>query len=203
MKLLVLGATGATGRLVVDQALAAGHTVRALVRSPQKLEPARPGLDVVAGQATDTGDVTQAMVGVDAVISALGANGGTVITDATRAVISGATTAGVARFVYLSSFAVLRDRLSGPAKAMSSLAMSAMVKDKTAAEDALRASNLDWTVVHAVRLTNGPATQGAKELPPTATLRMGDTVSRADVAAWLLAAVADTSTSRRSVVIAG
>lgn len=52
MKLLVLGATGATGRLVVDQALVAGHTVRALVRSPQKLD-ARPGLDVVAGQATD------------------------------------------------------------------------------------------------------------------------------------------------------
>ncbi|MFE2424679.1 NAD(P)-dependent oxidoreductase [Streptomyces hokutonensis] len=202
MKLLVLGATGATGRLLVDQALAAGHTVRALVRSPQKLDAARPGLDVVSGQATDAGDVTQAMAGVDAVISALGASGGTVITDATRAVIAGAANTGVSRFVYLSSFAVLHDRLSGPAKAMAGLAMSAMVKDKAAAEDALRASNLDWTIVHAVRLTNGPSTGGAKPLPTSATLRMGDTVSRTDVAAWMLAAVTDTSTSRRPVAIA-
>jgi uncharacterized protein YbjT (DUF2867 family) len=202
MKLLVLGATGATGRLVVDQALAAGHTVRALVRSPRKLD-ARPGLEVVAGQATDAGDVTQAMTGVGAVVSTLGATGGTVITDATRAVISGANTTGVTRFVELSSFAVLRERLSAPAKLMSSTAMGAMVKDKAAAEDALRASDLDYTLVHAVRLTNGPATGVTKLLPGSATLRMGDTISRADVAAWMLTALNDTTTSRRSVVIAG
>ncbi|MGX1471668.1 UNVERIFIED_CONTAM: uncharacterized protein YbjT (DUF2867 family) [Streptomyces canus] len=202
MKLLVLGATGATGRLVVDQALAAGHTVRALVRSPEKVD-AQPGLDVVAGQATDAGDVTQAMAGVDAVISTLGGTGGTVITDATRAVISGAATAGVTRFVELSSFAVLRERLSGPAKFMSRTAMGAMVKDKAAAEDALRASGLDYTLVHAVRLTNGPATGAAKPLPESVTLHMGDTISRADVAAWILTALTDTTTSRRSVAIAG
>ena len=202
MKLLALGATGATGRLVVDQALAAGHTVRALVRSPEKVD-ARPGLDVVAGQATDVGDVTQAMAGVDAVISTLGATGGPVITDATRAVISGAATTGVSRFVELSSFAVLRERLSGPAKFMSSTAMGAMVKDKAAAEDALRASDLDYTLVHAVRLTNGPATGAAKPLPESATLHMGDTISRADVAAWILTALSDTTTSHRTVAIAG
>ncbi|MFM9555190.1 NAD(P)H-binding [Streptomyces sp. cf124] len=180
MKLLVLGATGATGRLVVDQALVAGHTVRELVHSPQKLD-ARPGLDVVAGQATDFGDVTQAMSGVGAVIGTLRAVGGTVIT----------------RFVELSSFAVLRERLSAPAMLMP------RVKGKAAAEDALRASDLDYTLVHAVRLTNGPAAGVTKLLPESATLRMGDTVSRADVAAWMLTALTDTTTSRRSVVIAG
>ncbi|WP_427168746.1 NAD(P)-dependent oxidoreductase (plasmid) [Streptomyces sp. C1-1] len=202
MKLLVLGATGATGRLVVDQALAAGHTVRALVRSPGKLN-ARPGLDVVAGQATDPGDVTQAMTGVGAVISTLGATGGTVITDATRAVISGAATTGVSRFVELSSFAVLRERLSAPAKLMAGTAMAAMVKDKAAAEDSLRASDLDYTLVHAVRLTNGPATGTTEQLSESATLRMADTISRADVAAWMLTALTNPTTSRRSVVIAG
>ncbi|MFF4117639.1 NAD(P)-dependent oxidoreductase [Streptomyces sp. NPDC001714] len=202
MKLLVLGATGATGRIVVDQALAAGHTVRALVRSPQKLET-RTGLEVVAGQATDAGDVTQAMSGVAAVISALGATGGSVITDATRAVISGAATTGVTRFVELSSFAVLQERLSGPAKLMSNTVMGAMVKDKATAEDALRTSDLGYTLVHAVRLTNGPATGAVKVLPESATLRMGDSISRADVAAWMLATVSDATFDRRSVVIAG
>ncbi|MFF5363819.1 NAD(P)-dependent oxidoreductase [Streptomyces scabiei] len=95
MKLLGLGATG---RLVVDQALAAGHTVRALVRSPEKPD-ARPGLDVVAGQATEAVDVTQAMPGVGAVLSTLGAGGGSVITDATQAVISGAAATGVTKLL--------------------------------------------------------------------------------------------------------
>ncbi|MFF5301982.1 NAD(P)-dependent oxidoreductase [Streptomyces sp. NPDC013161] len=202
MKLLVLGATGATGRLVVDQAPAAGHTVRVLVRSPQELI-ARPGLDVVAGQATDAGDVTGAMTGVGAVISTLAAGSGTLITDAVQAVISGAAATGVSRFVQLSFLAVPRECPSTPAKLGSSTAMTGMVEDEVAAEDALRASDLDYTLVRAVRLTDGPATGTTQQLPHSATLRMGKSISRADAAAWLLTALADTTTSRRSVVIAG
>ena len=63
-------------------------------------------------------------------------------------------------------------------------------------------SGLTWTVVHAVRLTNGPITARAKTLPDTATLRMSDTISRADVAAWLLSAAADQTTCGRAVVLA-
>jgi uncharacterized protein YbjT (DUF2867 family) len=203
MKLLVLGATGATGKLVVDQALAAGHYVRALVRSPEKLAGSHPGLDVVTGQATDPTDVGRAMSGLDAVISTLGAAKGSVITDATRAIITGAKASGARRVVVLSSFAVARDRLSGPARAISGLAMGAMVKDKAAAEDLLRASNLDWTIVHSVRLTNGPATGRAEVVPDSAALRMSQTISRADVAAWLIAAVTDESAHRRAIAIAG
>jgi hypothetical protein len=142
------------------------------------------------------------MVGADAVISALGAAKGSVITDATRAVIAGAAGSGVGRFVTLSSFAVVRDRLSGPAKFMSNVAMGAMVQDKLTAEDLLRSNELDWTIVHAVRLTSGPATGRTKVLPESATLHIGDTISRADVAAWLIAAVADASTRHRAVAIA-
>ena len=203
MKLLVLGGTGATGRLVIDQALAAGHYVRALVRSPEKLTVASPALEVITGQATDPVEVGNAMAGVDAVISTLGAAKGSVMTGATRAVIAGSAVSGVRRVVVLSSFAVLRERLSGPAGLMSRLAMGALVKDKTAAEDLLRSSNLDWTIVHAVRLTNGPATGGARVVPGRATLKMGDSIARSDVAAWLLAEAADESASRRAIAIAG
>src|SRR5690348_1490700 len=104
MKVLVLGATGATGRLVVEQALQAGHSVRALVRSPEKLTGPTSGLEVVTGQATDPDDVARAMAGVDVVISTLGANGGTLMTDATRAIIAGAGRGGARRVVMLSSF---------------------------------------------------------------------------------------------------
>jgi uncharacterized protein YbjT (DUF2867 family) len=186
MKLLVLGATGPTGQIVVDQALAAGHSVRALVRTPGKLTATHPELEVITGQATDPADVAKAMAGVDAVISTLGAMKGTVITDATKAIIAGSAQTGVRRVVMLSSFAVARDRLSGPTKAMTGLAMGAVIKDKSAAEDLLRDSDLDWTVVHAVRLSNGPATGSAKVLPDTARLHVSSSISRADVATLLI-----------------
>ena len=64
MNLLVLGATGRTGSLVVEQALAAGHTVTALVRSPEKLTTVNSNLRVVTGQATDTAAVSRALEGV-------------------------------------------------------------------------------------------------------------------------------------------
>ena len=66
MNLLVLGATGRTGRLVVERALAAGHNVTALVRSLEKLTMSNSNLRVVAGQATNTSDISRALEGADA-----------------------------------------------------------------------------------------------------------------------------------------
>src|SRR5260221_7453590 len=110
MNLVVLGATGRTGRLVVEQALAAGHTVTALVRSPEKLAMRNSNLRVVKGEATDTSAVARALEGADAVISTLG-GGGSVIADSTPAIVAAARQTGVSRVVVLSSFAVERDWL--------------------------------------------------------------------------------------------
>jgi uncharacterized protein YbjT (DUF2867 family) len=201
MTILVLGATGDTGQLVVQQGLAGGQKIRALVRSPDKLTVSDPGLEVMTGQATDAQDVGAAMAGVDAVISTLGGRGGDVMTRATRAVIAGADARGVRRVVMLSTFAVRRDRLSPPARLVTKLAMDAEVRDKTTAEDLLRAADVDWTIAHAVRLTNGPATGDVEVVPEEATLHLRDSISHADVAAWLLGATADDSMIRRAVSI--
>src|ERR1700674_4047776 len=98
MNLVVLGATGRTGRLVVEQALAAGHTVTALVRSPEKLTTSNSKLRVVAGQVTDTSAVARALEGADALISTLGGNG-SVIADSTAAIVAAARQTGVSRAV--------------------------------------------------------------------------------------------------------
>ena len=66
MKLSVLGAAGATGMPLVEQALAAGHEVTALVRSGQKVTITNPNLHVVEGDATDRAAVSEAMNGGDA-----------------------------------------------------------------------------------------------------------------------------------------
>src|SRR5260370_11588537 len=111
MNLVVLGATGGTGRLVVEQALTAGHTVTALVRSPDKLALRNPNLHVVPGQATDPSTVARALDGADALISTLG-GGGSVISDSTRGIVEAADKAGGSSGILLSSFLVRRGRFN-------------------------------------------------------------------------------------------
>ena len=130
MNLTILGATGATGTILVERALAAGHHVTALARNPQKLTTTHPNLRAIAGDATDGAAVARALEGADAVISALGATKGALMADATRAIVAGAERHGVKRVVVLSSFAVQRERLGGVAKLMTGLMMGAMIKDR-------------------------------------------------------------------------
>src|SRR6185436_964769 len=73
VRLLILGATGPTGRNLVDQALGAGHEVTALARNASRLPVAHPHLAVVVGDATDARTLEDAMDGKDTVLSALGA----------------------------------------------------------------------------------------------------------------------------------
>jgi uncharacterized protein YbjT (DUF2867 family) len=201
MKLAVLGATGRTGRLVVEQALAAGHTVTALVRSPEKM-PADSSLRVVTGEATDTSAVSRVLEGADAVISTLGGNG-SVITDSTRAIVAAAHQTGVSRVVVLSSFAVEREHMDAVTRLVTRIAMGAMINDKRAGEDVLSHSDLEWTIVYASILTDGPASGSVEILPQRAKRHLTQKVSRADVAAWMVQAATDDQHSRRTVAITG
>ncbi len=201
MNLLVLGATGGTGRLVIEQALAAGHKVTALVRSPEKLATGHPSLRVVTGSATDLESVAAAMQGADAVISTLGGRG-SVIADSTAAIVAAARQTGVRRVVVLSSWLVEQDRMSPLLRLASGVAMGGLIKDKSAGEQLLRQSDLDWTLVYPSTLGDGPAT-GSTVLPETANWSLSQRISRADVATWLVQAATDGEPGSRSVRITG
>jgi uncharacterized protein YbjT (DUF2867 family) len=201
MNLTVLGAAGAAGVQLVEQALAAGHQLTALARSAENLTLTSPNLHVVQGNATDREVVARAMKGADAVISVLGARG-PVMAEATRAVVAAAEQAGPDRIVMLSSFAVARDRLKPVSKLVTRVAMGSQIKDKTAGEEVLRASGLDWTIVYATVLTNGPKTE-PRVVPETEKISMSQRISRADVASFLLQAATDGLYSRRDVIITG
>src|SRR3989442_10096057 len=175
MNLVILGATGRTGRLAVEQALAAGHTVTALVRSPDKLTTRNSSLRVVAGKATDSGDVARALEGADAVISTLGGTG-SVIADSTRATVEAAYKTGVRRVVVLSSFFVERDRLGAVARLINGVPMGSQIKDKSAGEGLLRQSDLDWTIIYASLLTDGPVSGSVEVLPDGAKWRSSDRI---------------------------
>jgi uncharacterized protein YbjT (DUF2867 family) len=200
MNLVVLGATGSTGRIVVEQALAAGHTVTALVRSPERLTLRNPNLHVIAGQATDPSAVARALDGADALISTLGGKG-SLISDSTQAIIDAAPKAGVSRVVVLSSFLVERDRFNPVTRLLTGLAMGSMIKDKSAGEKALRDSDLDWTIVYASGLTDRAASGSVVVLTEGSKWSLSHRIARADVAAWLVQAATSPQTSRRSVSI--
>ncbi len=76
------------------------------------------------------------------------------------------------------------------------------MKDKAAGENALRASNLRWTIVYATLLTNGPS-HGVKVVPESAKVGMSDRISRADAASFLLDAATSGDYDRQSVLITG
>lgn len=109
MKFLVLGATGATGGLFVEQATAAGHEVVVFVRNPAKLTP-RDRLAVVAGDVRDARALAEAMHGTDAVVSTLGLgkakDPANLIADSTRALVEAAEEGGTKRLVIMSAFGV-------------------------------------------------------------------------------------------------
>lgn len=205
MKLLILGATGPTGGHLVDQALQAGDKVTALVRNPAALGELADRIDVIQGDATVRGDVAAAVPGHDAIISALGA-GRKVVSDvyprAARVLIDVARESGVSRLVWLSSHGVgatLKGSTIGQQMVYRTMLRS-IYREKEIADSLMRGSGLDWTIVFPVRLTNGPGTgvfRSSDQLPMTGW----PTISRADVATFMLDTVRGTEWVKRSAVI--
>ena len=143
MKILVLGATGGTGRLIVSDAMAKGHSVVALVRSPAGAD--LQGAELIAGDVRDEITLGRALDGCDAVVSALGTGMGfrktNLLTEAMGALVPAMMRSGVHRLVCISALGVgdsrghggfVFDRLFQP------LLLSQAYKDKGRQEAAIR-----------------------------------------------------------------
>lgn len=214
MKLAVFGATGSTGRLLVEQALRVGHDVRALVRTPDRaVLPATVRL--IEGNVLDAAAVAEAIDGADAVLSCLGAR--LTATYAARGRIAGRGMAhivasmqahGVRRLIAVSTYGAgdTWPRLGWGARLMMGAVLWGELADKNAMETVIRTSGLDWTLVRPVNLTDtgteGAGTQGGwrTDDPPHA-LGFGDWVARRDVAAFMLAALDDPARVTRTVLL--
>lgn len=201
MIVTVLGARGKTGNEVVKQALVAGHTVNALIRSDTL--PKQENLNVFIGNATYAKAIADAAKGSDVIISTLGTTStrSTLMTDAVMAVIAASNATGVKRFILMSSFVVQTDRLKGVAKLMAKM-MSGMTKDKSTSEDIVKKSNLDWTIVYSTVLTNQPKGSGLRVVPKGEKIGVKNKIARADVAAWMLKEMEDNAYKKTSVTIA-
>jgi putative NADH-flavin reductase len=205
MKVLVLGATGATGQLIVRDATASGHYVVALVRA--KARSNLPGAEVIEGDVRDEGTLARALNGCDAVVSALGTGMGLrevdLLTVATRALVAAATRAGVHRLICISALGVgdsrnhggfVFDRLFQP------FLLGPAYKDKERQEAAIRASSLDWVVIRPAMLTNGPPRGRVRATTDLASVN-GGKIARADVAQFVVEQLTTDTWLRRTPVI--
>lgn len=205
MKLLILGATGPTGRNLLGQGLDAGHEITALVRNANRLTITHPRLTTIVGDATDASALDKAVGGKDAVLSALGAGNSLKSDIASRAVaalVSALKAQGVRRIVYLSAFGVGTSFLH--ASPIQKLAYKTLLRgifaDKAKADAMLRQSGLDWTLVYPTLLTNGPRT-GSYRVGEHLAMKGMARISRADVADFMLAQLSTNEWVNRTAVI--
>ena len=220
MKLTIIAATGGIGRHSFEQAVAAGHEVTVVARSPHDLEGA------VRTFATDLASpdaaiLLSAVEGADAVLSCLGPRSKSdagIASKGTSAIIAAMQPAGVRRIVVVSAAPVSTVGLPGrpqPAKhdpgdgffmryllgPAIKAALKAHYVDLAIMEDDLRQSGLDWTAVRPPRLNNKALTTTSRTALD-ANIRGGVTVSRANVAHLMLAVLDQPETIGRTIGIA-
>ncbi|MBB4377028.1 putative NADH-flavin reductase [Bradyrhizobium sp. CIR48] len=192
LKVLVLGATGPTGRRIVSQALARGHQVTALVRSPGKAgEPS--GARVVVGDARDEKALREAVSGQDVVVNALGTPASlfrevTLLSTATRALVNAMKAEQVFRLVCITGIGAgdsaghggfVFDRVIFP------LLLRKVYADKNRQEAIVRNSGLDWILVRPAVLNDKSGRGAIRALTDLGGFN-GGAISREDVAAFVL-----------------
>ncbi len=197
MKLVVLGATGGVGLEIVKQALNHGHAVTALVRSPERLAAFQERITIIQGDLLNRRDIARVLEGQDAVLSALGprdprANGKLLQTFAT-ALTDAMQHTSTRRVIVVSVAFLFKDAIIPPAYLFGRLLFPHHVADAAAMEEILMKSGLDWTILRPPQFTDKPRT-GTYRVREGHLPRFGFTISRADVADYMIKAAEDSAT---------
>lgn len=192
-RILIIGATGGTGRQLVNQALERGYQVTALVRDPSKLRIVSPQLTVLRGDVLDYPSIEAAMKAQEAVISALGHKRyfypTRIQSEGTRNVLRAMEAQGVSRFVCETALGIGDD--AGRMGLNYTLFTIPVILpfyfwDKARQERVVAASSVEWTIVRPGALTNGDRRGNSRHGRGVGSYLLTRRISRADVAAFLL-----------------
>ncbi len=203
MNVLIVGATGKTGSLVVERALAKSHAVTVLVRDPIKFP--RTDVRVRTGDATNPSHVLSAMRGQQAVIETIGGTtpykSTTLESDAVRAIIQAMNEEGVPRLISVSMMGIGDSRAQSPFWYRSLLMptfLHGSTRDKTNKEDAITADHVHYVIVRPPILNDTPATGQVHILAPNA---IGHAITRADLANFLVDQLDTDANLNRAVTV--
>jgi putative NADH-flavin reductase len=221
MRLTIFAATGGIGRQILQQAIAAGHDVTAVVRNPDKLSSTPARIVTADLAAADPAALRAAVNGADAVLSGLGPRSKSeagVAWHGTQAIVSAMQAADLRRIVVVSAAPIGTMPSPGRRKPprhdpgegffmrnlMTPILHAALREhytDLARMEDVIQDSGLDWTVVRPPRLTDKPPT-GTYRTAYGRNLRRGMNISRADVAHYMLQVLDRPETIKQTIGIA-
>jgi putative NADH-flavin reductase len=205
MHIVIFGATGLTGRCLVEQALDQGYDVTAFARNPASVTTEHVRLSIVRGDVFQKASVQEAVANQDAVLCTIGGHDRLRValsghprvpglcTIGTRNILDAMKTCGVSRLICLSAWGIGDSKGRVPVifrNVLFPLLMKEEYEDKEDQEQLIRQSTLDWTIVRPARLTNGPRT-GNYRMKTSLEFSLQSSISRADVADCMLKQLTD------------
>lgn len=208
MKLALLGATGGTGRHILERASARGHEVTALARTPSKLDGAAGKARVIQGDARDADAIDELVRGQEAVVSALGTTSRTATTvcsDSGRLVLEAMKRHEVPHFVAITAGAIVRDpglpaMFRFVVQPILLRVFAGTYQDMMRLEGLVRDSDRRWTLIRPSQLTDAsPADNYRVSERP---LPRGWSVSRSDLADLVVRRVEDPEQGNRALFVA-
>jgi putative NADH-flavin reductase len=206
MKLALFGATGTVGSALLPRLLDAGYEVRALARTPAKIDRPHPRLRIIQGNANDLFAVTETVSGCDAVLTSLGGlRDPDSISQGTANIMTTMQTLGIRRLIVMQGYHLTfpgdpsnvgRKLILPILKIMS----RHLIEHSRAMATAIQTSDLDWTVIRAPRVTTGSSTPGYR----TGTLRLApwNHITNTDLADFMLTCLTDPTYIHQAPMIA-
>ena len=203
MNITIIGASAGVGLRTVVRALEAGHTVTTLARTTGTL-PAAPALHPITGSALNPGDVTRAITGADAILVTLGTGRSraptTLYTDAARTLIGAAQEMGTtAPVITVTGFgAGDSTAYQNPLfRTAQKLLLGKVYENESEMQNLLSTSSLSWDIPRPARLTNGPRTRGYRVITDYTHTMKTSSISRDDVADYLVTEAGQRGNLRR------
>ncbi|MCA1606215.1 MAG: SDR family oxidoreductase [Acidobacteria bacterium] len=193
VRILIVGATGGTGRQLVAQALERGYAVTALVRNPSRLQIDHPHLTVIQGDVLDESSVKTAMRGQEAVLSALGHKRffypTRILSEGTRNILRAMETHGVPRLVCETALGI-GDSAGRMGLLFTIFTIPVILPfyfwDKTRQERLIAESNVEWVIIRPGVLTNADKRGSYRHGRHAGSFLWTVRISRADVADFML-----------------
>jgi putative NADH-flavin reductase len=205
MNIIIIGATGPTGRILVDEALRQGHRVTALVRDKSKLNISSDLLRIHEINILDESALSAELIGQDAVLSALGSGRklhADIISRAMPVLIAAMGKANVRRLIFISSFGVgeTRKLASFFSKLIFRLILKDLLADKFKADEMLKKSTLDYTLVYPTSMHNGKRT-GKYKAGESVKISFLPRISRKDVVDFMLTELKENHFIRKTAIV--
>ena len=209
MRIAIFGASGRTGRQLVEQAVAKGHQVTAIVRNPHGFPfYLRGAVRLVKADAMDPDAIAPALADADTIVSALSGPSrapSSVWSESTRSIVQAMRQASVRRYIAITG-SMLDATGDGPffryvGKPIARRMLKGSANDMRRAEQLIHESGLEWTIIRAPRLTDKPA-RGRYRIEFERNVPREFSLPRADLATCTLAVLANDATIRRHVFVA-